>query len=208
MFGIKKKDLSFQGKRLYSIKEYLEIEKEVSETNEFWNEFVYKLETPNLYTDGFAELTKQIKKHLENTSNQVISNFFVKNKKVWLENENCLFYPDLFVVNLDKIEYYKNTKDIISNPIMIIEVSTIDSMAVSGDWSFLRDRKDKFWKYQKLSSLEEYILIADNGVETAIEIYNRLEDNVWKYRSFSKLTNQQVTFDSINFTFSVTDIKL
>ena len=204
MFGIKKKNAGFAGKRLYTIEEYLKIDSQVPEKYEFWNGQVGKLDDPDWFVESVLKFTKRIEKNLENSSNKVVSNFFSKKSRLWLESENCLFYPDLFIVDGEKVRYYKEY-EAVSNPSMIIEISTIDSMAIGKDQTFLIDRKDKFWKYQKISSLKEYVLIADNGVEVAIETYNRLEENSWKYQSFSKLTNQSVKLESIDFDLPITE---
>lgn len=205
MFGIKEKK-GFIGKRIYSINEYLSMEKDLPQTYEFWNEFVVGLDEPDFFSDSIRKLTEKIEEKLSDTTYKVFSNFFFKNKKIWLEPENCLFYPDLFVVDIEKAKNYKDYKDIISNPLMIIEVSIADSMAVNRDQTFLRDRKDKLWMYKEILSLQEYVLISDNGVETAVETYNRLEESCWKYQSFSKRTNQLINFESIDLKISITDL--
>ncbi len=206
MFGIKKKGKNFAGKRIFSIEDYLSIEKNLPETYEFWNEFVIKLDEPDFFPDSIQKLETEIDKKLADTPYKVFSNFFCKSKKVWIESENCLLYPDLFVVNAEDIKHYQNREDIICNPLMIIEVSTIYSMEMKRDQTFLRDRKEKLWMYQKIASLQEYVLIADNGVETVVETYNRLEANCWKYQSFTKKNDQSVTFESIDLKLPITDL--
>lgn len=178
MFGSDKKKISFGGKRIYSIEEYLDIEKQVTETYEFWNEEVRKLNNFNDFDESLSKLKKTISERIVNENCKVFSNFLFNKKKIWIESENCLFYPDLFVVD-EIIEFYQNQKDIICNPILIVEASTAYSMgkigSKRGDNTYLNDRTDKFWTYQKIPSLREYVLIADIG-ETVIETYNRLDD--------------------------------
>ena len=210
MFGLKDKNTGFVGKRIYSIEKYLEIEARLPEVYEFWNEHVIKLNKPDFFKESIFNLEKVLSEKLSKTNNKLFSNFFSKKKKIWIESENCLFYPDLFVVR-DEIEYYPNCEDIVVNPVMIIEVSTQYSMGsmdgVRGDQSYLTNRTTKFWNYQKLSSIEEYVLINDVGL-TVIETYNRIDETAWKYQLFSQDKNIIANFESIDIQIPVRNIYL
>lgn len=211
MFGSNKKKTGFYGKRIYSIEEYLDIEKQVTETYEFWDEIVIKLNNDfNNFYKGLSNLRKRFVEKLGNENGRVFLNLLFKKQKVWIESENCLFYPDLFVVD-EVIEFYQNKEDVICNPTMIIEASTVHSMGKmngkSGDNTYLNDRTSKFWNYQKIPSLKEYVLISDIG-DTVVETYNRMDEENWKYQIFSRRENDLVKFESIDVTFPVKDIYL
>jgi len=211
MFGVKNKNLGFVGKRFYTIDEYLEIEERVPEIYEFWNEDVIKLDQLDFYfKESIFNLERKLSEELEKNNYNLFSNFFLKKKKIWIKSENCLFYPDLFVVG-DEVEYYPNRKNIITNPLMIIEISTAYSMGnidgVRGDRTYLTDRASKFWKYQNVSTLKEYVLITDDGL-TVVETYNKLDDKNWKYQVFSEEKNNVVNFESVDIKLPVKDIYL
>lgn len=212
MFGAKNKKSDFVGKRIYSIEEYLEIEARLPEVYEFWDGLPIRLNLPDFFfRETVTRLEKILSEAITEKNFKVFSNFFLKKKKVWIKSENCLFYPDLFVVG-DKIDYYPEREDIITNPLMTIECSPVDSMGsingVTGDRTYLTDRTTKFWKYQKIPSLREYILIADNGAENIAETYIRLNEHDWKYRLFSKKENDFINFESIDLKFPIKTIYL
>lgn len=200
MFGIKSKKTRFQGKTISTIDEYLEIEEQVAETYEFWDGWIKSLNRPEDLMERVCNSVKALSKELVNKKYKVFSNS-PKKIKVWIESENCLFYPDLFVVE-NEIHHYSGREDIIANPLMIIEVSEADSMAIHrngeyGDQTYLTDRTTKFWKYQQIPSLKEYVIISDSGAKIVIETYNRLDDEHWKYQVFSKTGNKVVELETI-----------
>ena len=114
-------------------------------------------------------------------------------------------YPSLFVVEGD-INYCFGRQDIIDNPLLIIEVSTIYSMghigSKRGDQKYLGDRTSRFRTYQKIPSLKEYVIIGDVG-QILFETYNKLEDDAWKYRIFSERENNIVHFESLDLKLPV-----
>lgn len=87
------------------------------------------------------------------------------------------FYPHIVVV-CDKPRFEDDTFDILLNPIVIIEAlspSTEDY-----------DRIDKFSHYQRLASLQEYILVTQDEVH--VEHYIR-QETLWKQTEFRSLEN-------------------
>jgi len=209
MFGRKSEKIGFQGKSIYEIDEYLEIERQLPETYEFWNMDVMPLNRPDDLEVKVCRSLGKFSEELANRNYKLFLNFPFKKKKVWIKSENCLFYPDLFVVE-DEIEFYPDRQDIVSNPRMIIEVSHFDTMAGNrngerGDQTYLTDRTSKFWKYQKISSLKEYVIIAHIGVSVLVETYNRQDNKSWKYRAFSEKENAVAHFESIDIKLPVTE---
>lgn len=209
MFGRKPKKEEFKGKTIYSIDEFLEIEDQAAETNEFWNREVRPLNRVDDLTVAVCNSAGKFVEELANRNYKLFSNFPFKKKKVWIESENCLFYPDLLVVE-NEMEFYQNRDDIIANPVMIIEVSQVDSMAINnngerGDRTYLTDRTDKFWKCQKIPSLREYAIIANIGAFVVVETYNKMDDKNWKYRVFSEKENVLAHFESIDIKLPVTE---
>lgn len=211
MFGTKDEKIGFFDKRFYSIDEYLEIEPQLSEVYEFWNGEIIKLNQfdYSFFKQRIFDFEKLFSEQLEEKECKLFSNLSLKKKKIWIEEENSLLYPDLFVVS-DKIEYFSELKDIIVNPLMLIEVSAVDSMGsidnVRRDRTFLNDRAEKFWKYQKIYSLKEYVLISDVGF-IVVETYSRLEKESWKYQMFSK-ENDLVYLESTDSIIPLKDIYL
>lgn len=93
---------------------------------------------------------------------------FNSNVKLHIQKENRYVYPDGMVICGD-IQTSEDYSEAITNPILIIEVlskSTADY-----------DRGDKFFFYQQIESLQEYILIEQEKMQ--IDIYSRRK-NLWK----------------------------
>lgn len=70
--------------------------------------------------------------------------------KIFIKKANRFIYPDAVVLS-EEAEYYKNDKNGITNPIIIIEVLS--------DSTEKYDRGEKFRMYSSLPSFKEYILI-------------------------------------------------
>lgn len=212
MFGRKQEKPEFRGKTIYTIDEYLEIESQLTESYEFHDGCVGKFNDPEFFIESILKFQKTLSDNFAGSSFQVFSNFLSKRKKVWIEAKNSLMYPSLFVVS-EEINYYSGREDIIANPLLIVEVSTIYSMGSMngkrGDQKYLSDRTSRFLSYQKIPSLKEYALITDIG-STVVETYNKLDDVSWKYQVFSNafFGSNLVNFESIDIKLPITDFYL
>ena len=86
--------------------------------------------------------------------------------KVSTLNLQRFFYPDLSVV-CGEAEFADAQKDVILNPILIVEVSSESTAAY--------DRGKKFLSYQQIDSLQEYLLVSQD--EILVEGYARQGSN-------------------------------
>ena len=124
----------------------------------------------NLITgDVFAELHSQLKggKCLVYTGDM----------RVKSDSTTSYFYPDITVV-CDKPRFEDYTFDTLLNPIVVIEVLSPSTEAY--------DRGEKFWHYQQLNSLREYILVSQDRVY--VEHYLR-QGSQWPLTEFYALTD-------------------
>lgn len=103
-----------------------------------------------------------------------------------------VFYPDV-VVTCDPADHA--SKMFKTSPKLIVEVLS-DSTAAY-------DRGDKFAEYQKLPSLEEYVLIEP--LRRRVECFRRQPDGSWNYVSFDE-TAVRVMFSSLAFDAAMDDI--
>jgi Uma2 family endonuclease len=92
--------------------------------------------------------------------------------KVRLPDSRKFFYPDLSVV-CGEPQFHDDRRDIILNPVLVIEVLSESTEAF--------DRGAKFHAYQTLDSLKEYVLVAQD--RPVIEQYVRSEGVKWSYTS-------------------------
>ena len=133
-----------------------------------------------------VNLTALLRQHLRGSGCKV----FVADMKIriQLKNEAYFYYPDIQVCCLkqDNQRYYKES------PKLIIEVLS-DSTA-------RYDRSEKFDHYRQLSSLEEYVLIAQDKQQ--IEIYRR--NNDWLPCIYT--ANEAIQFQSLALSLAMDDV--
>jgi Uma2 family endonuclease len=93
--------------------------------------------------------------------------------KVRLPNSKRFFYPDVSVVCGD-VQFADEKRDVILNPIVVVEVLSDSTEAF--------DRGKKFLSYQQIESLKEYLLVAQD--EFVVEHFLRQEAG-WFYTKAS-----------------------
>ena len=95
--------------------------------------------------------------------------------RVKVSKTGSYFYPDV-VVFCGEPQAEDSTSDTLLNPTLIIEVLSPSTEA--------RDRGEKFWHYQQLASLQEYILVSQDQVR--VEHHLR-EGAYWLRTEFREL---------------------
>ncbi|MBC7718489.1 MAG: Uma2 family endonuclease [Chitinophagaceae bacterium] len=90
---------------------------------------------------------------------------FMSDMKLRLDSGNVFYYPDVMLVcdASDNEPYFK------TSPCMIAEVLSLSTE--------LTDRREKWAVYQKLQSLREYVLLAQD--RAYIEVYQRVNLSQW-----------------------------
>ncbi len=101
--------------------------------------------------------------------------------------------PDVSVVCGPRI-YHRGRTDIITNPILIVEVLS--------DSTGTYDQGDKFRHYQTIPTLTDYLLVTQD--EARVLLYTRHEDH-WHYRDISGLS-RTVHLPSVETTLALSDI--
>jgi Uma2 family endonuclease len=100
---------------------------------------------------------------------------YTNDMRVKVSDSGLYTYPDVVVV-CDEPRFEDNYFDTLLNPTVLVEVLSPSTENY--------DRNDKFFSYQTLESLQEYILVSQNGVH--VEQYVRQDDN-WIQREFRSL---------------------
>ena len=109
---------------------------------------------------------------------------FMNDMKVRIETGDRFYYPDI-LVSCSKIEdepdeYYE------TQPVVIVEVLSPSTA--------MRDRLEKRLAYQRLVSLQEYVLVTQDAMQ--VEIYRRLSDG-WEREMCQ--ADDSIHFRSIGF---------
>jgi len=177
-------------RKKYTPAEYLALEEKAETKSEYWNGEIVAM-------SGAAIEHQQITTNLTvSLSNKLRGKcrVFPIEMKVWVKIRNKFFYPDITII-CDKPSFYKNRRDTIDNPKMIIEVLSKSTASF--------DRAEKFLSYQTLASLEEYVLISQE--KAAVEQYIKREDGNWIFQATIGLESS-VEFTSIKTALSVREI--
>ncbi|MEM6966307.1 MAG: Uma2 family endonuclease, partial [Bacteroidota bacterium] len=163
--------ITHQEEKLYSIAEYLKMEKKAVEKNEYHNGKIVAMSGGTL---AHAILGNKIGSLLENNIETNRQDCVVANSdlKVYIEKANRFVYPDA-VVLCENPEYYKQDKNAITNPIIIIEVLS--------DSTEKYDRGEKFRMYASLPSFKEYILIDQH--QPIVDTLFRADAKYWKMQT-------------------------
>lgn len=114
--------------------------------------------------------------------------------KIWIESIEKFYYPDVTIV-CEKPEFYKQRNDTIENPKLLVEVLSKSTEA--------KDRGEKFFAYQTLETLQEYVLVSQD--KYLIETFTKQSDGSWRYLATIGL-NSKVYFKSVDIELSLEDI--
>ncbi len=101
-------------------------------------------------------------------------------------------YPDL-VITCDP----RDT----NNPLVVRHPQVITEVLSKSTASY--DRVGKFFKYQRIPSLQQYILVSQYAV--AVEYYLRMEDGQWIYTALDSLDDKLV-IPSLDIEFKLSDL--
>jgi Uma2 family endonuclease len=180
-------------KHYVSPKEYLALERKAEFKSEYIDGVVYALaggtERHGLLA---ANIIIALGVQLRSSSCRV----YTSDVKVSTVNLQRFFYPDLSVV-CGETEFADDQKDVILNPILIVEVSSESTAAY--------DRGKKFLSYQQIDSLQEYLLVSQD--EVLIEGYTRQGNDTWLYTKVTDLEGG-LALPSVNCTLALKDVYL
>ncbi len=177
--------------KLLSIDEYLEYERNSESRNEYRNGKTYALAgvtfKHNLINQNISYLLiKQLKK----------KPCFVlqSDMKVYIKEHNLFTYPDISVV-CNKPLFLDKTNDTLLNPVVIFEVLSKSTESY--------DRGMKFSFYRKLSSLNEYILVAQDRI--SVVHCTKSDNDEWKLKESDSLEDK-FFIPSLDCTLKLVDI--
>ena len=104
-------------------------------------------------------------------------------------------YPDLSVVCEEPQFEEIGGLDVLTNPVLIIEVLSPSTEAY--------DRGDKFTYYKSIPSFREYLLVAQHRPH--ITHYVKQNDGKWSYEEFNEI-NDSVYLETVDSTLSLGEV--
>jgi Uma2 family endonuclease len=174
-----------------SPEEYLALERQAEYKSEYLDGVMYAMaggtERHNLIA---ANIIISVGVQLRNRPCRV----YPSDLKVRIPNSKRFFYPDVSVVCGDT-KFADDERDIILNPVLIVEVLS-DSTAAY-------DRGKKFLSYQQIESLREYLLIAQD--EFLVEHFVRQDNASWLYTKANAL-EETIILPSIECELALRDV--
>lgn len=178
---------------LYSLEEYLRREEKNAYKSEFFNGQIIRMpggkSTHNLIANNISTALRYT---IKNSKLNFIA--FNSDQKIYIPNKEIVVYPDALVI-AEKPEYWKNRKDLIVNPLLIVEVLSKSTRGY--------DKGEKFMHYRTLPSFKEYVLIEQD--EFKVEIWYRAEENTWKITTVTD-DSALIYLNSIGASVSLSDI--
>jgi Uma2 family endonuclease len=93
--------------------------------------------------------------------------------KVQIASAEVGAYPDVMVICGERA-FYDGRRDVVTNPILIVEVLSDSTEAY--------DRGDKFRHYRRLESLRAYLLLSQDQMQA--ELFLRQPDGTWSLSSY------------------------
>lgn len=165
--------------------DYLQLEAESPIKHEYINGDVYAMAgATDAHVTIAGNLFALLRSHVRGTGCRV----YIADMKLRVETRNCFYYPDVLVTCDERDAETATYKRF---PKLIVEVLSESTEAF--------DRGNKFFDYQTLETLEEYVLI--NTQHQRVECFRRNPEGLWVLQSY---TPANETFELQSLTFSDT----
>lgn len=177
-------------KKKYTPEEYLALEEQAEFRSEYENGEIVAMSGGSF---KHSQITNNTARFI---GNKIAENYdsLLSGIKVWVQTIGKFYYPDVTIL-CGEPNFYQQRNDTITNPILLIEVLSKSTEA--------RDRGEKFFAYQTLESVREYILISQD--KPTVEQFIKQADGSWKYLAIIGLESS-VRFESINVELTLNEI--
>lgn len=176
---------------LMSEQEYLAMERGSAAKHELWNGEAFAMTGGTLAHAMLAMNTGSALVHaLRDRQCRVLSS----DAKVHVPLMRGFVYPDISVV-CGEIRTYDETRDVLLNPVLVVEVLSESTEGF--------DRGDKFAGYRSIPSLLDYVLVSQ--LARRVEVYSRQHDGGWLLRSYDD-EQRAITLPSIEVGLALGEV--
>lgn len=178
-------------KTLFTPDEYLQLEREADYKSEYFKGQIFaRAGASPEHVLIVSNVVTQLNLQLRENPCTVYST----DLRVRVSHTGVYTYPDVVVI-CDELQFADDEKDTVLNPILIVEVLSPSTK----DY----DRGEKFEHYHTLTSLREYILIAQD--KHHVEQFVRQPDNRWLLSETNQLDGV-LELDSIGCSLALNEI--
>ncbi len=179
--------------KLFTLEQYLVREERSKHKHEFYNGEI-KIMPGGTTNHGViaVNISTAIKNAIKNTKKKFIVGS--SDIGIYIQELDFVLYADALVV-FEKFEHKAGTKNLIVNPILIVEVASMSTRNY--------DRIDKFEAYKTLSSFKEYVLIEQNKPQVESRfIHNPAK---WEVNIETDLS-KNISLRSLGVEIALTDV--
>lgn len=154
--------------KVFTIEEYLTLEKKSKVKLEYLNGKIKEM-PGGTFTHN--KIVARVLAALVNAIDEADKPYEVSSSdtKIQIPKYNHFVYPDAVVI-CEKPQFYKNRKDIIVNPLLVVEVLSPSTEK--------HDRSAKFLEYRTLPSFKEYVLVSQQ--EILVNSFYQEEPKLWR----------------------------
>jgi len=152
------------------VDEYLAMEREAAEKHVLWDGEVYAMAGA---LPRHNAIVANVLGELRALTRRGPCQAYASDLKVYVPLREGFVYPDASVV-CDPLTYYGDTRDVITNPTVLVEVLS------EGTEAF--DRGDKALGYRALPSLRDLLFVSQTA--RVVEHYARQGDGSWLLREY------------------------
>jgi len=176
------RELSSQSKTFLSPEEYLQIERPALRKSEYLNGKMTEMPVVSREHNLIAtNMAAELRTTLFDRPYEVYST----DMRVKVQASGLYTYPDVIVADAEPA-FEDREVDTFLNPVLLVEVLSKSTESY--------DRGRKFSHYQKIQSLQEYVMVSQ--YEFRVEQYVRQADGKWLYTETTD-PNGHVVFESI-----------
>lgn len=182
-------------KKGFTAEEYLLFEEQAEQKHEYHNGNITPMPGGTIeHNQIAANLVRAIGNSL--IVHEKLCRVLSSDMKTWIAPVRRFVYPDTTII-CEKPVFFKERRDVITNPLLVAEVLSDSTEAY--------DRGKKFECYSLLSSIKEYVLVSqyEPKVETYFRKHDRPDD--WQYHREAGL-NTSIYLQSIGCTIPLKEI--
>ncbi len=193
MVAVSKNVRTLQKSKVYTFDEYLRREEKALEKHEFYNGQIIKVMGG---TDVHSEISMNIGTAIKIATKSLLRVFRVYNSdlKIRIEASDIGVYPDALVI-CEQPEFWNNRRDIVTNPLLIVEVLSPSTQSY--------DRLGKFELYKQIPSFQEYVLVSTDGC--SVETRFQEEPDLWRIKKYTN-SNDTIALRSLGTTISMVEV--
>lgn len=161
-----------QTPRRVSLEAYFRAEEKAVYKSEFHDGKIFKMAGGTFNHDKLANMAITLMNVFVETSD---INYHVNGSdlKIRIDAINRIVYSDALVI-CERPEFFEGRKDTITNPLIIVEVTSPSTKNY--------DRHDKFAAYRTIPSFREYVIISQE--RKLVTVFTRQTDNSWLLRDY------------------------